>query len=117
MLVGLLAIGCLSDHLDAWLRGQERPQPLPEQRLVVHEEHADAVLRHAGTTTSSVNPSPGALRTAICPPSSATRSRTPSSPNPAWPFARTSSTPLPSSETLSRTSPSGPYTSDTVACA
>jgi hypothetical protein len=87
----LVAVGGLADHLDAVLRGQQRPKARAHERLVVGEQDAD----HRGSLARTRNPprAPGPVMSS--PSSAAARSRMPFSPLPAT----SSSMPGPSSST------------------
>ena len=74
---GLHTIGRLADHLDVVAAVEDRPEPEPDQLLVVNEQDADA---HVGSTasTSKLPSSRGSARR--WPPAALARSRSPMSP-------------------------------------
>src|SRR5688572_18016265 len=79
-LQGFLTVGGLTDNFDSISYRQQRAKSLTEQRLIVHQEDSNSL--HPGTSTSKMNPFPGAVRTRTSPLRSWARSRSPSKPNP-----------------------------------
>ena len=83
----VLAHGChradpvvgLADDLDVVSRGQDEPQPRPDQGVVVDQQHFHPHHVSAACTTKSPEPSGPTVRV---PPANATRSCSPSSPAP-----------------------------------
>ena len=80
---------------------KQRAQPLPDHRMVVHQEHADRAPRRRlgtrGTSILTVVPAPGVELTRSVPPTAAARSRIDVSPSP--PEASSGSKPVPLSAT------------------
>ena len=98
----LPAFSGFADDLDVRLLAEQVAQPVPDDAVVVGDDHPD---RHGtGTRTVSAAPRPGALSMSTVPPSSATRSRMWASPEPACGAA--GSKPLPPSRIASSTCPS-----------
>ena len=99
---GVDAVGGLADHLEAGLGLQDHPQPGPDERLVVGQQHPDrhtAAGSGAGTGSSARTrqPGPSSRGPAVTRPSNrATRSRMPTSPCPAG--ARPAGAAAPSSD-------------------
>ena len=52
-----VAVGRFADDLEVGTRGEQRAQAFAEQHLIVGDDDAD----QAGSSTSSVNPLPGAV--------------------------------------------------------
>ena len=80
----LVAVGGLADHLDAVLGVQQRPEPGPDQRLVVGQQHPDhwSPLSSRGRRAWTRKPPPGRGPAVSSPPRAATRSRMPRMPLP-----------------------------------
>src|SRR4051812_10765226 len=100
----LRPVGGGADELDVVDRRDEPAEALADHAVVVGEQHPD----HAGTSISTVVPSPGCERTLSVPP--VWRTSSSSSDRPTWPSsARRSrsaaSKPRPSSRTTSRVAP------------
>ncbi|MFC5125069.1 hypothetical protein ACFPRL_17320 [Pseudoclavibacter helvolus] len=75
-----VAVGSFADNTDALGAVDEQAQAHADTRLVVDDEHADAVFGHHGSFTSTTK-SPRALAPASRePPTRWTRSRAPISP-------------------------------------
>ena len=66
----LLAVGGLPHDVDVVLQGEEAPQPLAHDRVVVGDEDAD----HRGTSRTMVVPAPGCDSMLSVPPSARARS-------------------------------------------
>src|SRR5690606_36001084 len=99
--------------LDVGLGVEQRADPGPDQRLVVHQHHPDHGAPFSGSSASTVNPpdAPGSARRR--PPSAVTRSRIPIRPYPGTGGRRP---PAPSSSTRTVSSPAA-YVIRTVAVA
>src|SRR5205814_7097711 len=87
---GVQPVGRLADDLDLGLAvdraRQDRPEALPDQRLVVGKYDADGHDRpSSGNEAWTAQPPVGAGPAVTVPPTSATRSRIPASPNPKPP--------------------------------
>src|SRR5205085_2027847 len=115
------------DHTDVAGGGKERPQALPDDAVVVGDEHADGAAggrcahvvppwpggTPAGTMAVMVVPAPGALAMSRRPPRRVTRSRMEARPRcPGRP--REGSKPIPSSRMTTVTS-AGPEVTATEA--
>ena len=75
------AVAGLADDLEAAGRLQHRPQPEPDELLVVDQQHPDHVI-HDGSTASTSKP-PSSRGSAVSrPPRVRTRSANPTRPNP-----------------------------------
>src|SRR3954454_11381763 len=99
-----VAVGGLTDDLDARLRVEDHGEAGTHQVLVVGHQHAHRHRRTSvGSSASTVHPPSGAGPARRVPPSSCTRSVMPSSPKP-WLAGRTESI-CPSSLTRSRSLP------------
>src|SRR5262249_7856193 len=99
---GLLAVRGQADELHVGQRLDEPAEAVPDDAVVVGDEDAD---HRAGTSNSTVVPSPGRECTARVPRDCFTR--VPSSGRPTWPCSARASRspgakPLPSSVTTSR---------------
>jgi len=105
----LTAVVGLADHPHVGLGVDDHGEPGTDQLLVVDQEHTDhrglpgAPADRTGSRASTAKPPPGRGPAEVDPPSTATRSRIPSSP---WPPPEPGVSPYPSSVTDTTRSPS-----------
>src|SRR5439155_2037738 len=104
------AVAGLADNLQISVQLQQRLEALAQQALVVYQENAYSLslwerarerVHPTGTVTARRLPAAPALPKPSCPPTSSTRSRSPTMPNPAPLLPG----PTPSSSTASSTCP------------
>src|SRR5439155_535350 len=115
---GLVAVGRFGNHFEA-LALQKRPEPLPDDYVVVGEEDSRwHAIPFSGTRILSVVPLPGLELIESVPPRLAARSLMPISPSPSlcvWADRAFASKPRPLS-TIEQTSAAGRRSRRTAAC-